>query len=62
MNNKGFIRFRSCDRKKKYLNIDEAMIKGKFEIEKRKIQLYTYLCKFCNNWHLTHSETKYKVI
>jgi uncharacterized protein YlaI len=50
--------YKKCFSKKKYLNIDEAMISGKF----RDIQLYTYLCKNCNHWHLTKKETIYKVI
>lgn len=51
-----------CDSKIKYVNIDEAMIQGKFNMVKCKKQLYTYLCKICNAWHLTSKETKYKVI
>lgn len=58
----GYTKFKSCDRKKKYINIDEAMIQGKFCMAKESVQLYTYLCKSCNHWHLTHTITKYKVI
>ena len=59
---KGFTKFKSCDSKIKYLNIDEAMIAGKFNMVKSKCDLYTYLCKICNKWHLTKKLTKYKVI
>lgn len=55
-------KFKICDRKIKYVNIDEAMIQGKFNMVKSKCQLYTYLCKYCNNWHLTKQLTKYKII
>lgn len=58
----GYSKFKGCDKKQKYINIDEAMIKGKFSISKSGIQLYTYLCRNCNHWHLTKQETKYKII
>lgn len=59
---KGFVKFRSCDRKFKFKNIDEAMIQGKFDMNRCHKQLYTYLCRTCNSWHLTSKENKYKVI
>jgi hypothetical protein len=59
---KGHSKFKSCDSKNKYLNIDEAMIQGKFAMSKCNKQLFTYLCNTCNSWHLTRSKTKYKVI
>lgn len=58
---KGYYKWRGCDRKKKFRSIDDAMIAGKFSIAKTQQPLFTYLCAFCNNWHLTHTKTKYKV-
>ena len=58
----GYIKYRHCDRKHKFISIDDAMISGKFTISKKNIILYTYLCRVCNSWHLTHKKTKYKVI
>lgn len=52
-----------CYSKKKYLNIDEANLKGIEQMKKYgSNQLYMYLCSNCNKWHLTHKETKYRVV
>lgn len=59
---KGYAKFKSCDTKIKHTNIDEAMIQGKFAMSKCNKQLFTYLCRICNKWHLTSKETKYKII
>lgn len=45
-----------CLSKNKYKNKTKAFIQGKIEykLERAKI-LYTYLCPYCYNWHLTHN-------
>ncbi len=50
----GYQRYKMCDTKNKYKSIDLAKAIGKVEIEKgRSKALSTYLCRFCNSWHLT---------
>lgn len=61
-NSKGYIKWRKCDRKKKFTSIDDAMNQGKFTIAITKKPLYTYLCDLCSHWHLTARPTKHKVI
>lgn len=52
-----------CYSKKKYKNVDEANLAGlhRMKVFKEK-QLYYYLCNNCNNFHLTHKLSKYRVI
>jgi hypothetical protein len=53
---------KGCSGKIGYTNIQEANGMGRTYMVERKQQLFIYLCSFCNKWHLTHKESKYKVI
>lgn len=48
------IRYKSCERKKRYKTYNEAMKDAKRFEKRTGIRLYPYECRFCNGWHLSH--------
>lgn len=52
-----------CKSKHRFNTDDEANLAGLKRMKiYNEIQLYYYLCKQCNKWHLTKTVTKYRVV
>lgn len=55
--NYGFKEFRMCNRKNRYRSQGDAADKiNRIRQCRPDERLRSYLCPYCNGWHLTHSE------